>query len=194
MNTINKEQVKEFLLKKHTLNNNYIDTKQNSKKETYIKEINKIVEELYDLSLVEVEPLTEKETYVFRMRYGILDNGIKKTQQEIANELRIKESTTSGKIRQIDEKINNRILTSVSSKETMLTIEELQELKIEELNIKTTRTYNTLKRVGINKVSDITNKTISEIKEIKNLGEIGSEEIINIIHSIGLKFLNEKQE
>lgn len=59
----------------------------------------------------------------------------------------------------------------------------LQEIPIEDLNL-TLRTYNCLKRAGINNVYDLQNYSITDIKKIKNLGKKSLEELLDKLENI----------
>lgn len=61
---------------------------------------------------------------------------------------------------------------------------------IEELDI-SLRSFNCLKRSNINTVEDIVSKEIGELKDIKNFGKKSIQEVVDKIHALGFKFLNE---
>ena len=50
------------------------------------------------------------------------------------------------------------------------------EMKIEELDL-SVRSYNCLKRAGINTVQELTNKTEAEMMKVRNLGRKSLEEV-----------------
>ena len=62
---------------------------------------------------------------------------------------------------------------------------------IEELDL-SVRSYNCLKRAGINTIEDLTNKTESQMLKIRNLGMKSFKEIKNILEEKGLGFLEEE--
>jgi DNA-directed RNA polymerase subunit alpha len=59
------------------------------------------------------------------------------------------------------------------------------EMTIEELDL-SVRSFNCLKRAGINTVEDLTNKTEEEMMKVRNLGIKSLEEVIAKLHSMGL--------
>ncbi|OFI47466.1 DNA-directed RNA polymerase subunit alpha [Floricoccus tropicus] len=69
--------------------------------------------------------------------------------------------------------------------------EKTLDKPIEELDL-SVRSYNCLKRAGINTVQDLTDKTEAEMMKVRNLGRKSMEEVKFKIADLGLKFKNEK--
>lgn len=63
--------------------------------------------------------------------------------------------------------------------------EKALEMSIEELDL-TVRSYNCLKRAGINSVEDLVNKTEDEMIKVRNLGRKSLEEVLNKMVELGL--------
>lgn len=63
--------------------------------------------------------------------------------------------------------------------------EKMLEMTIEELDL-SVRSYNCLKRAGINTVQELTNKTEAEMIKVRNLGRKSLEEVINKLHALEL--------
>jgi DNA-directed RNA polymerase subunit alpha len=61
----------------------------------------------------------------------------------------------------------------------------LDEILIEELELGV-RSYNCLKRAGVQTVGDLVHKTRSELNAIPNFGQKSIEEVIETLHSRGL--------
>jgi DNA-directed RNA polymerase subunit alpha len=59
------------------------------------------------------------------------------------------------------------------------------ELSIEELDL-SVRSYNCLKRAGINTVDDLANKTEEDMMKVRNLGRKSLEEVLNKMADLGL--------
>ena len=59
------------------------------------------------------------------------------------------------------------------------------ELSIEELDL-SVRSYNCLKRAGINTVEDLANKTEEDMMKVRNLGRKSLEEVLNKMAELGL--------
>jgi len=63
--------------------------------------------------------------------------------------------------------------------------EKVLEMTIEELDL-SVRSYNCLKRAGINTVEDLTNKSEEDMMKVRNLGKKSLEEVINKLYGLGL--------
>jgi DNA-directed RNA polymerase subunit alpha len=63
--------------------------------------------------------------------------------------------------------------------------EKVLEMTIEELDL-SVRSYNCLKRAGINTVEDLTNKTEEDMMKVRNLGKKSLEEVLQKLHALGL--------
>jgi len=78
----------------------------------------------------------------------------------------------------------------VSDKTTVVEKNEAQhnkvlEMTIEELDL-SVRSFNCLKRAGINTVEDLIGKTEEDMMKVRNLGRKSLEEVMNKLHSMGL--------
>ncbi|ONI45342.1 DNA-directed RNA polymerase subunit alpha [Candidatus Epulonipiscioides gigas] len=65
------------------------------------------------------------------------------------------------------------------------TKEKTLEMAIEELDL-SVRSFNCLKRAGINNVQDLTNKTEEEMMKVRNLGRKSLEEVFKKLEDLGL--------
>ena len=72
------------------------------------------------------------------------------------------------------------------------TKEKILEMTIEELDL-SVRSFNCLKRAGINTVEDLINKTEEEMMKVRNLGKKSLDEVINKLHSFGLELRSEDE-
>ena len=63
--------------------------------------------------------------------------------------------------------------------------EKVLEMTIEELDL-SVRSYNCLKRAGINTVEDLTNKTEEDMMKVRNLGRKSLEEVLQKLQALGL--------
>lgn len=59
------------------------------------------------------------------------------------------------------------------------------ELNIDELEL-SVRSYNCLKRAGINTVEELTNKTADDMMKVRNLGRKSLEEVLAKLKELGL--------
>ena len=69
--------------------------------------------------------------------------------------------------------------------------EKVLEMTIEELDM-SIRSFNCLKRAGIDTVEDLINRTEEEMIKIRNLGKKSLEEVIQKLHSLGLDLKKEE--
>ncbi len=70
--------------------------------------------------------------------------------------------------------------------------EKVLEMNIDELEL-SVRSYNCLKRAGINTVEELTNKTPDEMMKVRNLGRKSLEEVLAKLKELGLQ-LNQGEE
>ena len=68
--------------------------------------------------------------------------------------------------------------------------EKVLEMTIEELDL-SVRSFNCLKRAGINTVEDLTTKTEEDMMKVRNLGKKSLDEVINKLHSFNLDLRSE---
>ena len=65
--------------------------------------------------------------------------------------------------------------------------EKMLEMTIEELDL-SVRSYNCLKRAGINTVKELTDRTVSDMMKVRNLGQKSLEEIKLKLNDLGVSF------
>ena len=70
--------------------------------------------------------------------------------------------------------------------------EKVLEMSIDELEL-SVRSYNCLKRAGINTVEELTNKTPDDMMKVRNLGRKSLEEVLAKLKELGLQ-LNSSEE
>ena len=87
-----------------------------------------------------------------------------------------------------DEAKNAEIM--VEREETIK--EKVLEMTIEELDM-SVRSFNCLKRAGIDTVEDLTNRTEEDMIKVRNLGKKSLEEVILKLHSLGLELKKEEE-
>lgn len=69
--------------------------------------------------------------------------------------------------------------------------EKVREMTIEELDL-SVRSYNCLKRAGINNVEDLTNRTEEDMMKVRNLGRKSLEEVREKLHELEMDFKTEE--
>ena len=70
--------------------------------------------------------------------------------------------------------------------EVMVEKEKVLEMSIDELEL-SVRSYNCLKRAGINTVEELTNKTSEDMMKVRNLGRKSLEEVLAKLKELGLQ-------
>ena len=70
--------------------------------------------------------------------------------------------------------------------------EKVLEMTIEELDM-SVRSFNCLKRAGIDTVEDLTNRTEEDMIKVRNLGKKSLAEVIQKLHSLGLDLKKEEE-
>ena len=71
--------------------------------------------------------------------------------------------------------------------------DKVLELTIEELDL-SVRSFNCLKRAGINTVEDLVSKSEGEMMRVRNLGRKSLEEVVNKLASLGFEFSKDYDE
>lgn len=99
----------------------------------------------------------------------------------------------------VNEHLNLFIDLSESAKNTEIMIEKEESKKekvlettIEELDL-SVRSYNCLKRAGINTVQDLTNKSENDMMKVRNLGRKSLEEVIAKLDGMGLSLSSNEE-
>ena len=70
--------------------------------------------------------------------------------------------------------------------------EKILELTIEELDL-SVRSYNCLKRAGLNTVEDLTNRSEEDMMKVRNLGRKSLEEVTHKLEALGLSLADDEQ-
>ena len=70
--------------------------------------------------------------------------------------------------------------------------EKVLEMTIEDLDM-SVRSFNCLKRAGIDTVEDLTNRTEEDMIKVRNLGKKSLEEVIQKLHTLGLDLRKEEE-
>ena len=70
--------------------------------------------------------------------------------------------------------------------------EKVLEMTIEELDL-SVRSFNCLKRAGINTVEDLINKSEEEMMKVRNLGKKSLEEVIAKLRSLGFDLTSDEE-
>ena len=99
----------------------------------------------------------------------------------------------------LNEHLNLFVDLSDEAKKTEILVERQETIKekvlemtIEELEM-SVRSFNCLKRAGIDTVEDLTNRTEEDMIKVRNLGKKSLEEVISKLHSFGLELKKEEE-
>ena len=99
----------------------------------------------------------------------------------------------------LNEHLNLFVNLSEEAKKTEIMVEreetkkeKVLEMTIEELDM-SVRSFNCLKRAGIDTVEDLTNMTEEKMIHVRNLGKKSIEEVIQKLHSLGLDLKKEEE-
>jgi DNA-directed RNA polymerase subunit alpha len=94
----------------------------------------------------------------------------------------------------LSEHLNTFIDLSESAQRAEIMVEPVNnehdrvlEMNIDELEL-SVRSFNCLKRAGINTVEELTNKTAEDMMKVRNLGKKSLEEVTQKLHELGLEF------
>ena len=99
----------------------------------------------------------------------------------------------------LNEHLNLFVDLSDEAKKAEIMVDRLEDVKgrvlemtIEELDM-SVRSFNCLKRAGIDTVEDLTNRTEEEMIKVRNLGKKSLEEVIQKLHSLGLDLRRDEE-
>ncbi|OLA57529.1 MAG: DNA-directed RNA polymerase subunit alpha [Firmicutes bacterium CAG:272_52_7] len=116
-----------------------------------------------------------------KLTLEVLTNGTISAKEAVSLAAKILNDHLNLFVNLSDEAKNTEIM--IESKETVKG--KVLEMTIEELDM-SVRSFNCLKRAGIDTVEDLTNKTEEDMIKVRNLGKKSLEEVIQKLHSLGL--------
>ena len=116
-----------------------------------------------------------------KLTLEVLTNGTISAKEAVSLAAKILNDHLNLSVNLSDEAKNTEIM--IESKETVK--EKVLEMTIEELDM-SVRSFNCLKRAGIDTVEDLINKTEEDMIKVRNLGKKSLEEVIQKLHSLGL--------
>ncbi len=143
---------------------------------------------VYNVSY-EVEPTRVGSNSDFdKLTLDVLTNGTITAKEAISLGAKILNEHLNLFVDLSDEAKKTEIL--VERQETIK--EKVLEMTIEELDM-SVRSFNCLKRAGIDTVEDLTNRTEEDMIKVRNLGKKSPEEVILKLHSLGLDLKKEEE-
>ncbi len=94
-----------------------------------------------------------------------------------------------------EQKIKREKIEEIREKGNITVQKDLNVYWLEELGL-SVRTYNCFKRIGVHSVGDLLEriKEKEDLQKVKNLGKVSMNEIIDAIHSLGIKFSYEVEQ
>ncbi len=144
-------------------------------------------------------PVERVNLTVENTRVGQITDFDKLTLDVYTNGTLIPDEAVSLAAKVLSEHLNSFIDLSEHAKtaEIMVEKEDNEKEKVLEMNIDelelSVRSYNCLKRAGINTVEELTNKTAEDMMKVRNLGRKSLEEVLAKLKELGLS-LNQSDE
>ena len=92
----------------------------------------------------------------------------------------------------LNEHLNLFVDLSDEAKKAEIMVEREETIKEKVLDM-SVRSFNCLKRAGIDTVEDLTNRTEEDMIKVRNLGKKSLEEVIQKLHSLGLDLRREEE-
>ena len=123
-----------------------------------------------------------------KLTLEVLTNGVISAKEAISLGAKILNEHLNLFVDLSDETKNMDIM--VEREETIK--EKVLEMTIEELDM-SVRSFNCLKRAGIDTVEDLINRTEAEMIKVRNLGKKSLEEVVQKLHSLGLDLKKEEE-
>ena len=156
--------------------------------------------------IIGVIPVDSIYTPVSKVNYTVepISVGQYSNREELSIELWTNGTTKPDEAVSLAAKIMNDLLMlfvdlSDDAKNTEIIVEKEEskkekvlEMTIEDLDL-SVRSYNCLKRAGINTVEDLVNKSEEDMMKVRNLGRKSLEEVINKLDSLGLHLKKEEE-
>jgi DNA-directed RNA polymerase subunit alpha len=90
------------------------------------------------------------------------------------------------------ELTDQSVAASFKEDEEQETYDEVLDIAIEDMDF-SVRTYNCLKRAGINAIGDLTVRTEEDMMKVRNLGKKSLEEVLNKLGELGLSLAKESE-
>ncbi|MDO5478780.1 MAG: DNA-directed RNA polymerase subunit alpha [Clostridia bacterium] len=144
-------------------------------------------------------PVPKVNYYVENTRVGQITDYDKLTLEVWTNGTLTPDEAISLGAKILNEHLNLFIDLSDDAKNAEIMVEKaapsqskLLEMTIEELDL-SVRSYNCLKRAGINTVEDLIQRTDEDMMKVRNLGRKSLEEVINKLHGLGLSLASEEE-
>ena len=156
----------------------------------------KIIDQICNLESNNILSLSDKRTYLLRKRLGIYDEGKILAQNKISVDMNVGIDYVKKTICQIYNDLSKAVHYNILTPEEYLSddIDKKLNTHISVFDMLSIREKNALIRSDIYTLSDLTIRNKEDLLRIRNLGDTSIDNIINIIHTLGLKFSDENIE
>ncbi len=141
---------------------------------------------VYNVSYTVENTRVGSNTDYDKLTLDVLTNGTISAKEAISLAAKILNEHLNLFVNLSDEARNAEVM--VEREETKK--EKVLEMTIEELDM-SVRSFNCLKRAGIDTVEDLINRTEEDMIKVRNLGKKSLEEVIQKLHSLGLDLKKE---
>jgi DNA-directed RNA polymerase subunit alpha len=141
---------------------------------------------VYNVSYTVENTRVGSNTDYDKLTLDVLTNGTISAKEAISLAAKILNEHLNLFVNLSDEARNAEVM--VEREETKK--EKVLEMTIEELDM-SVRSFNCLKRAGIDTVEDLINRTEEDMIKVRNLGKKSLEEVIQKLHSLGLDLKRE---
>ncbi len=143
---------------------------------------------VYNVSYTVENTRVGSNTDYDKLTLDVLTNGTISAKEAVSLAAKILNEHLNLFVNLSDEARNAEVM--VEREETKK--EKVLEMTIEELDM-SVRSFNCLKRAGIDTVEDLTNRTEEDMIKVRNLGKKSLEEVIQKLHSLGLDHRKEEE-
>ena len=123
-----------------------------------------------------------------RLTLEVWTNGTITTQEAVSLAAKILTEHLNLFVDLSDRGSNAEIMVETNSKDK----EKVLDMTIEELDL-SVRSFNCLKRAGINTVADLINKSEDDMMKVRNLGRKSLEEVIQKLNNLGFDLRKEEE-
>ena len=123
-----------------------------------------------------------------KLTLDVWTNGVVNAQEAVSLAAKVLTEHLNLFVDLSDKAFNTEIMVEKDDKGK----EKVLEMTIEELDL-SVRSFNCLKRAGINTVEDLTNKSENDMMKVRNLGRKSLEEVIVKLQSLGFSLRKEEE-
>jgi len=120
-----------------------------------------------------------------KLTLDVWTNGVINAQEAVSLAAKVLTEHLNLFVNLSDKGTNSEIMVEVNNQGK----EKVLEMTIEELDL-SVRSFNCLKRAGINTVEDLINKSEDDMMKVRNLGRKSLEEVVEKLNSLGFQLQN----